>query len=91
MLCVKKEFLLEYTEDSLSINAKKSKIYWLILRLVVNTKDDEALRRIINFPARGIGNTTMDKILLAADHYKVGLFDIVENYRKIHIHLHYGY
>jgi len=60
------------------------------LRLVVNPKDDEALRRIINFPARGIGNTTMDKLLLAADQYKVGLFDIVENVAKININLNNG-
>jgi len=60
------------------------------LRLVVNPKDDEALRRIINFPARGIGNTTMDKILLAADHYKVSLFDIVDNADKIKININQG-
>jgi len=60
------------------------------LRLVINPKDDEALRRIINFPARGIGNTTMDKVLLAADHYKVALFDIVENVSKIDIKLNQG-
>ncbi len=60
------------------------------LRLVINPKDDEALRRIINFPARGIGNTTMDKILLAADKYKVALFDIVENASKIDINLNRG-
>jgi len=60
------------------------------LRLVINPKDDEALRRIINFPARGIGNTTMDKILLAADHYKVALFDIVDNIQNIDIKLNQG-
>ncbi len=53
------------------------------LRLVINPKDDEALRRIINFPARGIGATTMDKLTLAADQYKVALFDIVENIEKL--------
>jgi DNA helicase-2/ATP-dependent DNA helicase PcrA len=31
-------------------------------RLVVNTDDDDALKRIINYPARGIGATTMDKL-----------------------------
>jgi len=60
------------------------------LRLVINPKDDEALRRIINFPARGIGNTTMDKLLLAANHYKVALFDIVEHIQKIDIKLNQG-
>ena len=60
------------------------------LRLIINPKDDEALRRIINFPARGIGNTTMDKLLLAANHYKVALFDIVDNIQKIDIKLNQG-
>ncbi len=60
------------------------------LRLVVNPKDDEALRRVINFPARGIGNTTMDKILLAANQYKVSLFDIVDNIKKIKISINKG-
>jgi len=60
------------------------------LRLVINPKDDEALRRIINFPARGIGNTTMDKILLAANQYKVALFDIVDNVAKINININNG-
>jgi len=60
------------------------------LRLIINSKDDEALRRVINFPARGIGNTTMDKVLLAANHYKVALFDIVANIDKIDIKLNQG-
>ncbi len=60
------------------------------LRLIINTKDDEALRRIINFPARGIGNTTMDKVLLAADKYKVSLFEIIDNIQKIDININQG-
>jgi len=60
------------------------------LRLIINPKDNEALRRIINFPARGIGQTTMDKIILAADQYKVSLFDILENIQKINININRG-
>jgi len=60
------------------------------LRLIINTKDDEALRRVINFPARGIGSTTMDKILLNADKYKVSLFEIVDNVKKIDININLG-
>src|SRR5258705_10961400 len=37
------------------------------LRIIVNPQDDEALKRIINFPARGIGKTTVDKLLLSAN------------------------
>lgn len=46
------------------------------LRMVVNTADDEALRRIINFPARGIGDTTIKKVQSAAAKYGVPMFDI---------------
>lgn len=45
-------------------------------RLVVNTNDDEAFNRIINFPARGIGNTTLDKLQLAAANENVSLFEV---------------
>jgi DNA helicase-2/ATP-dependent DNA helicase PcrA len=60
------------------------------LRLVVNPKDDEAFRRVVNFPARGIGNTTMDKLFIAADQYKVSLFDIVDNINKIDLNVNNG-
>ncbi len=44
-------------------------------RLVVNTHDDEAFHRIINFPPRGIGNTTLDKLTLAAGQNNLSLFE----------------
>ncbi|GIZ15373.1 ATP-dependent helicase [Capnocytophaga catalasegens] len=53
------------------------------LRLVVNPKDEEALSRIINFPARGIGQTTIDKLIIAANHYKKSVFEIIYNLDKI--------
>ncbi len=60
------------------------------LRLVINPKDDEAFRRVINFPARGIGATTMDRLTLAADKYKVSLFDIAENIGKLDLKINKG-
>lgn len=45
-------------------------------RLVVNPRDDEAFNRIINYPARGIGKTTLDKLELAALQNKLSLFEI---------------
>src|SRR5699024_11280949 len=47
------------------------------LRLVTNPKDEEALKRIINYPARGTGATTMDKLTLAANHYERSIFEVI--------------
>jgi DNA helicase II / ATP-dependent DNA helicase PcrA len=46
-------------------------------RLVVNNNDTEALMRIINYPARGIGSTTLDKIVVAADAFKCSAWEII--------------
>lgn len=47
-------------------------------RLAVNPNDDEALRRIINFPARGIGDTTLNKVAKAALERNLSLWDILQ-------------
>lgn len=46
-------------------------------RLTVNPRDDESLRRIINYPARGIGATTLDRLFLAAGELNIGVFDLI--------------
>ena len=59
------------------------------LRLIVNEKDEEALRRIINFPARGIGATTLNKLTVAAEENHLSLFEMMEKlpeYPQIPIH-----
>lgn len=48
-------------------------------RLVVNPSDEEALKRIINYPKRGIGNTTMDKVKIAADEQGVSMWKVLKN------------
>ena len=53
------------------------------LRLIINPNDEEALVRIINFPARGIGETTIEKLTLAANHYKKSIFEIMYNVNKL--------
>ena len=60
------------------------------LRLVVNPKDEESLKRIINFPTRGIGQTTLDKLTLAANQYKRSIFEIIENIHKIDVAINKG-
>ena len=51
-------------------------------RLTANPKDEEALKRVINYPKRGIGKTSIEKVIVAADHYStdenpVSLWDII--------------
>ena len=46
-------------------------------RLVANPNDEEALKRIINYPARGIGDTTVNKIVSAATNYGVSLWTVI--------------
>lgn len=48
-------------------------------RFVVNPNDSEALRRIINYPKRGIGNTTIDKIERQAVVYAKSMWDLLTN------------
>ncbi|MEN8746480.1 MAG: UvrD-helicase domain-containing protein, partial [Polaribacter sp.] len=53
------------------------------LRILVNPNDEEALKRIINYPARGIGATTIDRLTIAANHYKKSIFDVLKYIDKI--------
>jgi DNA helicase II / ATP-dependent DNA helicase PcrA len=48
-------------------------------RLAINNNDDESLRRIINYPARGIGQTTIDKITVAAAEHDISMFTVISN------------
>jgi len=57
------------------------------LRLVINPKDEEALIRVINYPARGIGETTIERLTIASNHYQRSIFEIMENSDKIDLKL----
>lgn len=48
-------------------------------RLIINPNDEESLKRVINYPARGIGNTTIDKIAIAAVNHEKSLWEIITN------------
>lgn len=48
-------------------------------RLVVNPRDEEALKRVINYPARGIGETTVGKLTVAASTHAVSLWNVLES------------
>ncbi|MEO5564437.1 MAG: UvrD-helicase domain-containing protein [Chitinophagaceae bacterium] len=49
------------------------------LRLLVNSRDEEALKRIINYPARGIGKTTIDKLVLSANENNISMWEVLEH------------
>ena len=49
------------------------------LRFMLNTADEEAFKRIINLPKRGIGNTTVNKVRVIAAERNVSLWDVVTN------------
>ncbi|MBQ0081615.1 MAG: UvrD-helicase domain-containing protein [Alistipes sp.] len=56
---------------------KEIKNIMAYFRLITNSKDDEALKRIINFPARGIGETTMEKIEEFAKREKISIEETI--------------
>ena len=60
------------------------------LRLVLNPKDEEALIRVINYPTRGIGDTTIEKLTVAANHYKRSIFEVMQHIDKIDLKLNAG-
>nr|WP_298926054.1 UvrD-helicase domain-containing protein [uncultured Allomuricauda sp.] len=60
------------------------------LRIVINPKDEEALKRVINFPARGIGQTTIDKLVVAANHYGRSIFEVMEHMEKLDLKINTG-
>jgi DNA helicase-2/ATP-dependent DNA helicase PcrA len=52
------------------------------LRLIVNPHDEEALKRVINYPARGIGKTSLDKLLLAANEKNCSSWAVLQEARS---------
>jgi DNA helicase-2/ATP-dependent DNA helicase PcrA len=60
------------------------------LRLLINPNDEEALKRVINYPMRGIGGTTIDKLSVAANHYKKSIFELITNLNEFDLNLNAG-
>ncbi len=48
------------------------------LKLVVNPNDEEALKRIINYPARKIGNTTIEKLVYTANQNELSMWEVIQ-------------
>lgn len=60
-------------------NRKEIKTVLAYFRLVINHYDEESLRRVINFPMRGIGDTTVARVAAAAQQARVPMWDVVAN------------
>lgn len=60
------------------------------LRLIINPADEEALKRVINFPPRGIGQTTVDKLTVAANGYNRTIFEVMKNIDKTNVNVNSG-
>ncbi|MBR1549487.1 MAG: UvrD-helicase domain-containing protein [Bacteroidales bacterium] len=60
------------------------------LRLAINPHDDESLVRVINYPTRGIGQTTMDKIRVAAADNDISIWTVLENIQSFGLPIQSG-
>ncbi|MEY3152551.1 MAG: hypothetical protein RLZZ333_1148 [Bacteroidota bacterium] len=56
---------------------KEIKDYIAYLRVIVNPRDEEALKRIINYPVRGIGKTSLDKLILFANDKQLTFWEVL--------------
>lgn len=59
-------------------------------RLAINPNDDQALVRVINTPARGIGDTTIGKLQNAAIHHNVSIWEVICNVDKYDVNINSG-
>ena len=60
------------------------------LRVIVNNSDEESIKRIINFPTRGIGQTTLDKLLIYSNTKNISIYQTLENLNDEEININSG-
>ena len=60
------------------------------LRIIINPADEEALKRIINFPGRGIGQTTLDRLIIASNEHNKSIFEILKHIHELPININAG-
>ena len=68
-------------------NRKEIKDILAYLRLIVNSSDEESLKRVINYPARGIGQVTINKIIIAAQKHNLTLYETIKRNNELSIGL----
>lgn len=59
-------------------------------RLVANPNDEEALKRVINYPKRGIGKTTIENIIIVANERGVSMWDVISNFHEYPVNINSG-
>ncbi|MBL7559468.1 UvrD-helicase domain-containing protein [Olleya sp. YSTF-M6] len=60
------------------------------LRLILNSSDEEALKRVINYPARGIGQTTIDRLIVAANSSGKTIYSLLKDIDSVDININNG-
>jgi len=60
------------------------------MRLIANPNDEEAFKRVINYPARGIGDTTLNKLISAASLHEVSLWEILSRPLDYNLNINSG-
>ncbi len=61
---------------------KEIKDFIAYLRVIMNSRDEEAIKRIINYPVRGIGKTTIEKVSIYANDQNITFWQVLENARE---------
>lgn len=59
-------------------------------RLAANQQDEEALKRVINYPKRGIGKTSMEKVIIAANQYSVSPWEVISDFSRYPVQINTG-
>ncbi len=61
---------------------KEIKDFVAYLRIIVNPQDEESIKRVINYPTRGIGKTSIDKLVVIANENKLTFWEVLERVRE---------
>lgn len=59
-------------------------------RLSANPHDEEAIKRVINYPKRAIGKTSVEKLIIAANNYSTSIWDIICDFQKYPVDINNG-
>ncbi len=60
------------------------------LRLLINPNDEESLKRVINYPMRGIGQTTINKLIVATKTHQCSLYQVLERIQELSLNINAG-